>query len=107
MVAEVFGLRYPEPSEVKQADLSVLAAEREQVLQPSYGPWFKDFPEPAPITITQRDWLEVKASFASSLQAEIATRQAQTMPVAPSAQRRLTPRSTSSLLHVIAEDTTS
>jgi hypothetical protein len=74
VVAEVFGLACPEPRLVKQADLAVLAAEREQVLGPSYGPWFKDFPEPAPITIRSRDWLEVKASFGAALQAELAKR---------------------------------
>jgi hypothetical protein len=78
VVAEVFGLAYPEPAAVKQADLAVLAAEREQVLGPSYGPWFKDFPAPAPITIRPRDWLEVKASFGQALQTEITTRRAAT-----------------------------
>jgi hypothetical protein len=78
VVAEVFGLAYPEPAAVKQADLAVLAAEREQVLGPSYGPWFKDFPEPAPITIRPRDWLEVKASFGQALQIEITKRRAAT-----------------------------
>jgi hypothetical protein len=78
VVAEVFGLTYPEPAAVKQADLAVLAAEREQVLGPSYGPWFKDFPEPAPITIHPCDWLEVKASFGQALQTEISKRPAAT-----------------------------
>jgi len=36
--ADVFGLSYPAPLEVKKADLAVLSAEREQVLHPSYGP---------------------------------------------------------------------
>lgn len=89
VVAEAFGLSYPEPSAVKQADLAVLAAEREQVLQPSYGPWFKDFPEPAPISIGQRDWLEVKADFAAALQTEIARRQAMTAPQIALAPGRL------------------
>lgn len=80
VVAEVFGLAYPEPAAVKQADLAVLAAEREQVLGPSYGPWFKDFPEPAPISIRPRDWLEVKASFGQALQTEITTRRATIEP---------------------------
>ena len=80
VVAEVFGLFYPEPAAVKQADLAVLAAEREQVLGPSYGPWFKDFPEPAPITIKPSDWLEVKASFGQALQTEIAKRHATIEP---------------------------
>ncbi|MCF7995365.1 MAG: hypothetical protein K9L88_11055 [Chromatiaceae bacterium] len=83
VVAEVFGLFYPEPAAVKQADLAVLAAEREQVLGPSYGPWFKDFPEPAPITIRPRDWLEVKASFGQALQTEITTRRAAIDPRQP------------------------
>ncbi|WP_211354126.1 hypothetical protein, partial [Thiohalocapsa marina] len=56
------------------ADLAVLAAEREQVLRPSYGPWFKDFPTPAPITIAQRDWMAVKREFAEAVQAEMAVR---------------------------------
>ncbi|MEA1053777.1 hypothetical protein U5801_28795, partial [Lamprobacter modestohalophilus] len=73
------------PAAVKQADLAVLAAEREQVLGPSYGPWFKDFPEPAPITIRPRDWLEVKASFGQALQTEITTRRAATDPRRPDA----------------------
>lgn len=74
VVAHVFGLAWPEPPAVKQADLAVLAAEREQVLRPSYGPWFKDFPEPAPIRIQQRDWVEVKEAFAEALQGEMAAR---------------------------------
>ncbi|MCF8015919.1 MAG: hypothetical protein K9L65_09505 [Chromatiaceae bacterium] len=85
VVAEVFGLAYPEPAAVKQADLAVLAAEREQVLGPSYGPWFKNFPAPAPITIRPRDWLEVKASFGQALQTEITTRRAATDPCLPDA----------------------
>lgn len=68
LVAQVFGLAYPEPHSVKQADLAVLAAEREQVLQPSYGPWFKDFPTPAPIRIQPRPWLEVKQVFADAIE---------------------------------------
>ncbi len=74
VVAEVFGLIHPEPPEVKRADLAVLAAEREQVLRPSYGPWFKDFPMPAPITIASRSWLEVKQTFAEALQGELRMR---------------------------------
>ncbi|MBK5938103.1 hypothetical protein [Halochromatium roseum] len=85
VVAEVFGLVYPEPAAVKQADLAVLAAEREQVLGPSYGPWFKDFPEPAPITIRPRDWLEIKASFGQALQTEIIKRRAAIDPRRPDA----------------------
>lgn len=74
VVAEVFGLIQPEPPAVKRADLAVLAAEREQVLRPSYGPWFKDFPAPAPIIITSRSWLEVKQTFAEALRTELAWR---------------------------------
>jgi hypothetical protein len=74
VVAEVFGLLHPEPPEVKRADLAVLAAEREQVLGPSYGPWFKDFPSPAPITIASRSWVEVKLTYAEALHGEIARR---------------------------------
>jgi hypothetical protein len=74
VVALTFGLRYPDPPEIKKADLAVLAAEREQVLQPSYGPWFKDFPEPARIDIKPRDWQEVKASFGAALRSELAKR---------------------------------
>ena len=77
VVAEVFGLIQPEPPEVKGADLAVLAAEREQVLRPSYGPWFKDFPAPAPITIASRSWMEVKQAFAEALQGELARRAGQ------------------------------
>ncbi|MEA3643792.1 MAG: hypothetical protein VBE63_28265, partial [Lamprobacter sp.] len=46
----------------------------------SYGPWFKNFPAPAPITIRPRDWLEVKASFGQALQTEITKRRAATDP---------------------------
>jgi hypothetical protein len=74
VVADAFGLVHPEPAAVKQADLAVLAAEREQVLQPSYGPWFKDFPEPAPITIASRPWLAVKQAFGEALEAELGRR---------------------------------
>jgi len=80
VVAEVFELAYPEPRLVKQADLAVLAAEREQVLRPSYGPWFKNFPAPAPITISPREWLEVKVCFGEALQAEITKRSAANEP---------------------------
>lgn len=74
VVALAFGLRFPDPPEIKKVDLAVLAAEREQVLQPSYGPWFKDFPEPAAIHIKPRDWQEVKASFGAALRSELAKR---------------------------------
>ena len=78
VVAEVFGLAYPEPRLVKQADLAVLAAEREQVLGLSYGPWFKDLPGPASISIRPCDWLQVKARFGEALQTEIGNRRAAT-----------------------------
>ena len=67
VVADVFGLSYPEPLEVKKADLAVLAAEREQVLHPSYGPWYKDFPLPAAIRIEAMPWGQVKQRFSSEL----------------------------------------
>jgi hypothetical protein len=72
VVAHVFGLSHPEPPEVKMADLAVLSAEREQVLLPSYGPWYKDFPPPADICIEVLSWVEVKEMFASELQALLA-----------------------------------
>ncbi|MFH1477002.1 MAG: phosphohydrolase [Verrucomicrobiota bacterium] len=72
VVAEVFGLAYPEPGEVKQADLSVLSAEREQVLLPSYGPWYKDFPVPAKICIEAMSWVQVKERFSSQIKALLA-----------------------------------
>lgn len=71
VVAEVFALTWPEPAEIKRADLAVLAAEREQVLRPSYGPWFKDFPAPAAITIVSRPWQEVKREFAAQIAARL------------------------------------
>jgi hypothetical protein len=74
VVAHVFGLSYPEPPEVKRVDLAVLSAEREQVLLPSYGPWYKDFPPPADICIEVLSWVEVKEMFASELQALLADR---------------------------------
>ena len=74
VVAEVFGLLHPEPPAVKHADLAVLAAEREQVLRPSYGPWFKDFPAPAPITIASRSWSAVKEDFAAAVTTELSRR---------------------------------
>ena len=76
VVADVFGLIHPEPTAVKQADLAVLAAEREQVLLPSYGPWYKDFPEPAPMRIHSRDWRDVKQTFSDQLHAELTARRA-------------------------------
>lgn len=63
VVADVFGLAYPEPEEVKKADLAVLSAEREQVLLPSYGPWYKDFPCPAAIRIEPMPWEQVEEIF--------------------------------------------
>lgn len=63
IVADVFGLSNPEPAEVKRVDLAVLSAEREQVLLPSYGPWYKNFPLPADIRITPMSWEEVKEIF--------------------------------------------
>lgn len=67
VVADVFGLSYPAPSEVKKADLAVLSAEREQVLLPSYGPWYKDFPLPADIRIEPMSWVQVKEMFSSEI----------------------------------------
>lgn len=72
VVAEVFGLDYPEPRAVKLADLAVLSAEREQVLQPSYGPWYKDFPAPAPIDIEVMSWITVKDIFTNELESRLA-----------------------------------
>ena len=74
VVADVFGLAYPEPEEVKKADLAVLSAEREQVLLPSYGPWYKNFPHPAAIRIEPMSWLQVKEVFASEIQSLMAKR---------------------------------
>jgi len=67
VVAVVFGLAYPEPREVKEADLAMLSAEREQVLLPSYGPWYKDFPVPAQIDIEVMTWDRVHRMFLSQL----------------------------------------
>jgi uncharacterized protein len=67
VVADVFGLLYPEPLEVKKADLSVLSAEREQVLHASYGPWYKDFPLPADIHIEEMSWIHVKELFSKEI----------------------------------------
>ncbi|HLZ18041.1 MAG TPA: hypothetical protein VKO67_00435 [Smithellaceae bacterium] len=67
VVAGVFGLCYPEPSKVKKADLAVLSAEHDQVLMPSYGPWYKDFPKPAAIRIEQMPWEHVKEAYSSAL----------------------------------------
>ena len=74
VVANVFGLSYPAPAEVKKADLAVLSAEREQVLNPSYGPWYKDFPLPADIHIEEMSWSQVKDLFSSELQSLIGKR---------------------------------
>jgi hypothetical protein len=74
VVADVFDLSYPEPPAVKKADLAVLSAEREQVLLPSYGPWYKDFPKPAAICIEVMSWVEVKEKFLSQLQSLLAGR---------------------------------
>ncbi len=74
VVAEVFGLSRPAPPEVKKADLAVLSAEREQVLQPSYGPWYKDFPLPADIHIEEMSWVQVKELFSSELNALLTNR---------------------------------
>jgi uncharacterized protein len=74
VVADVFGLAYPEPEAVKKADLAVLSAEREQVLHPSYGPWYKNFPLPAAIRIEPMSWLQVKEVFASEIQSLMANR---------------------------------
>ena len=74
VVANVFGLSYPAPAEVKKADLAVLSAEREQVLNPSYGPWYKDFPLPADIHIEEMSWSQVKDLYSSELQSLIGKR---------------------------------
>ena len=74
VVAKVFGLARPAPPEVKKADLAVLSAEREQVLQPSYGPWYKDFPLPADIHIEEMSWVQVKELFSSELNALLTNR---------------------------------
>jgi len=67
VVSDVFGLSYPEPLEVKKADLAVLSAEREQVLHPSYGPWYKNFPLPADIHIEEMSWIHVKDLYSSEI----------------------------------------
>jgi len=67
VVANVFGLSYPAPAEVKKADLTVLSAEREQVLNLSYGPWYKDFPLPADIHIAEMFWSQVRDLYSSEL----------------------------------------
>lgn len=67
VVAEVFGLTWPAPPEVKKADLAVLSAERKQGLLPSYGPWYKNFPLPADIHIEEMSWVQVKELFSSEL----------------------------------------
>jgi len=74
VVADVYGLSYPEPLEIKKADLAVLSAEREQVLLPSYGPWFKDFPSPAPICIDVISWVQAKEQFSFQIQALLKNR---------------------------------
>ena len=74
VVAEVFGLTWPAPPEVKKADLAVLSAEREQVLLPSYGPWYKNFPLPADIHIEEMSWVQVKELFSSELNALLTNR---------------------------------
>lgn len=74
VVADVFGLSYPAPEEVKKADLAVLSAEREQVLLPSYGPWYKNFPFPAAIRIEHMSWIQVKEVFSSEIQSMMANR---------------------------------
>lgn len=72
VVADVFGLACPEPEEVKMADLAVLSAEREQVLLPSYGPWYKNFPLPANIRIEPMPWQRVKEMFSAEIQSLLA-----------------------------------
>ncbi len=74
VVANVFGLSYPAPAEVKKADLAVLSAEREQVLNPSYGPWYKDFPLPADIHIEEMPWVQVKDLYSSELKSLLENR---------------------------------
>jgi len=74
VVAEVFGLSRPAPPEVKKADLAVLSAERKQVLLPSYGPWYKNFPLPADIHIEEMSWVQVKELFSSELNALLTNR---------------------------------
>jgi hypothetical protein len=74
IVADVFSLSYPEPTAVKKADLAVLSAEREQILLPSYGPWYKNFPLPAAIRIKPMSWNQVKEIFSSEIQSLLANR---------------------------------
>jgi len=74
VVADVFGLSYPAPAEVKKADLAVLSAEREQVLNPSYGPWYKDFPLPADIHIEEVSWVQVRDLYSSDLKSLLGNR---------------------------------
>lgn len=52
VIAEKFGLPWPEPAEVKDADLSVLAAERNQVISETDRTAWRELPEPAEIEIT-------------------------------------------------------
>lgn len=75
VVADVFSLSYPEPIEVKKADLAVLSAERDQILLPSYGPWYKNFPLPAAICIESMSWAQVKEIYSSELYSLLTSRQ--------------------------------
>ena len=74
VVAEIFGLSWPAPPEVKKADLAVMSAEREQVLLPSYGPWYKNFPLPAAIRIEPMSWMQVRDLYSSDLKSLLGNR---------------------------------
>lgn len=63
-MAEKFHLRFPEPAEVKAADLAILAAERDQVIAPTDRTAWRELPPPPPgLVIQARTPEQVREEF--------------------------------------------
>lgn len=63
VIAEKFGLPWPEPAEVKEADLAVLAAERDQVISETDRSAWRELPPPAEGKIREMSPAEVREEF--------------------------------------------
>jgi hypothetical protein len=63
-MADIFGLKFPEPPEVKAADLAILAAERDQVIAPTDRTAWRTLPPPPPgLVILPQPPEQVRSEF--------------------------------------------
>jgi hypothetical protein len=62
-IAERFGLQFPYPSEIKEADNRMLATEKRDLLSKEPRPWRDGIPQPYNITITAWTHREARCLF--------------------------------------------